>query len=125
LIFDTDILIWYLRGNEKALNAVVDAVPFSISIVTYMELLQGMRSKQELEKMQKLFREMEVKVIPINESISFRASEYVEKYALSHSMELADALIAATCSEYGVMLYTANDKHYKMIEGLVIEVFRP
>jgi predicted nucleic acid-binding protein len=90
-----------------------------------MELLQGMRSKQELEKMQKLFREMEVKVIPINESISFRASEYVEKYALSHSMELADALIAATCSEYGVMLYTANDKHYKMIEGLVIEVFRP
>ncbi len=125
MIFDTDILIWFLRGNENALSAVVDAVPFSISIVTYMELMQGMINKQELEKMQKQFRKMEVEVIPINEAISLRASEYVEKHTLSHSIELADALIAATCAEYGKTLYTANDKHYRMIDELRIKVFRP
>ncbi len=125
MIFDTDILIWFLKGNENALSVVVEAVPFSISIVTYMELMQGMLNKQELEKMQKLFKKMEVEVIPINEAISLRASEYVEKHTLSHSMELSDALIAATCVEYGKKLYTANDKHYKMIDELRIEVFRP
>ena len=125
LIFDTDILIWFLRGNEKASNIVEEAMPFSISIVTYMELLQGTHDKQEMAKIKKAFSDMQVDIIPINENISKRASEYVEKYALSHSMELADALIASTCVEYNRGLYTANDKHYKMIKGLTMSIFRP
>ena len=75
--------------------------------------------------MKKAFREMDVNIIPINEAVSRRASDLVETYALSHSMELADALIASTCVEQGAVLYTANDKHYKMIDGLRMEVFRP
>lgn len=125
MIFDTDVLIWYLRGNNKAVDAVVEAIPFSISIVTYMELVQGMLNKQELEKMKRIFKEMDVKVIPLTESISFRASEYVENYSLSNSMELADALIASTCMELNETLYTADDKHYKVIKDLKIKIFRP
>ena len=50
MILDTDVLIWFLRGNEKATKAVIDSMPFSVSVVTYMELLQGMRNRQETEK---------------------------------------------------------------------------
>lgn len=125
MIIDTDILIWFLRGNEKAVEVVLDAMPFSVSIVTYMELVQGMRNKQELEKMKKTFTAMGVRVLPITESISLRASEYVERFSLSSSMELADALIASTCVELNEKLYTANDKHYKVVNGLDINVFRP
>ena len=100
-------------------------MPFSISIVTYMELVQGMRDKRELSKMKKAFTEMEVEVIPLSESISLLASDYVEMYALSHSMEMADALIAGTCMEHNETLATANDKHYKVVEGLQMTVFRP
>ena len=125
MILDTDILIWFLRGNENAVDAVIQALPFSVSIVTYMELVQGMLNKNELERMKKSFREMEVNVIPINESISVRASKYVEKYALSSSMKLADAIIASTCVETNEILYTANDKHYKVVKELNIKVFRP
>ena len=103
----------------------MDAMPFSISIVTYMELVQGMRDKRELAKMKKAFAEMEVDVIPLSESISLRASDYVEMYALSHSMEMADALIAGTCMEQNETLVTANDKHYRAVEGLQMTVFRP
>ena len=39
MIFDTDVMIWFLRGNEKAVDLVEKSMPFSISIVTYMELL--------------------------------------------------------------------------------------
>jgi len=124
LILDTDVLIWFLRGNEKATEAVVESLPFSISIVTYMELLQGMRNKREMEKLKKAFRSMNVTILPINESISFRAVQFVEEYALSHSMELADALIASTCIEENDVLFTANDKHYKHVDGLHINIFR-
>ena len=125
LILDTDILIWFLRGNEKAVNAVLDSMPFSVSIITYMEIVQGMRDKRELEQMKKAFRTMEVQIIPVTERISLRAAEYVEKYALSASMELADALIASTCIGSDKTLFTANDKHYKVIHGLRLNVFRP
>ena len=43
MIFDTDVMIWAFRGNEKALDAIDRAVMRSISAVTYMELLQGPR----------------------------------------------------------------------------------
>mgnify|MGYP002627290594 CR=1 FL=1 len=42
MILDTDVMIWFLRGNEKAIDVVEKSMPFSVSIVTYMELLQGM-----------------------------------------------------------------------------------
>ena len=83
MIFDTDVLIWYLKGNENAVDAVLSSMPFSVSIVTYMEIVQGMRNKQELQRMKKAFETMGVNVVPITESISLRAAEYVEAYYLS------------------------------------------
>lgn len=118
-------MIWFLRGNKKAFDVVMREMPFSISIVTYMEIVQGMRNKQELEKMKKAFKSMDIHVIPINDSISFRAADYVEKYSLGSSVELADALIASTCVEWNAALYTANDKHYRVIEELDLKIFRP
>ena len=125
MILDTDVLIWFMRGNQKAIDCIMEAMPFSISIVTYMELVQGMRDKRELAKMKKAFEEMKVAIIPLSEDISLRASDYVEMYALSHSMEMADALIAGTCMEQNEALVTANDKHYRVVEGLQMTVFRP
>ena len=58
----------------------MEAMPFSISIVTCMELVQGMRDKRELTKMKKAFEEMEVEVIPLSEGISLRASDF-HKYS--------------------------------------------
>ncbi len=125
MILDTDVLIWFLRGNEKATKAVAEAIPFSVSIVTYMELVQGMLNKKELSSMKKAFKTMGVNIIPISESISLRAAEYVEKYSLSTSMELADALIASTCIESKETLLTANNKHYKVVKEMKMKVFRP
>ena len=125
MIIDTDVLIWFLRGNEKAEKAVIEAIPFSISIVTYMELLQGMRNKQEMEKMKNAFAKMKVSIVPISEEISYKAAEYVEMYSLSHSMEMADAFIASTCINSQEVLMTANDKHYRFIDQIKMDVFRP
>ena len=125
MTFDTDVLIWFLRGNKNAAEVVEKSAPFSISIVTFMELLQGARNKQEIAKIKKTLSALNVSVILINESISLLAANYLEKYNLSDSVELADALIAATCVHEKETLFTANDKHYRAITDLQLKIFRP
>lgn len=90
-----------------------------------MELVQGMRNKEELRTLQKTLKQWNVKTIYVNEEISAKALFFVEEYFLSHSMQLADALIGATATMYGMTLITANDKHYKIIKELEMKVFRP
>ena len=124
ILIDTDVLIWYLRGNQKAYDLIHTMGDFCISSITYMELVQGMRNKNELRTLQKVLKQWNVKTIYVNEEISAKALFFVEEYFLSHSMELADSMIAATASMYGMTLITANDKHYKVVKDLSMEVFR-
>jgi len=123
-LLDTDVLIWYLRGNQQAYKLIHELNSFCISSVTYMELVQGMRNKEELRALQKTLRAWNVKTIFINEEISAKALFYMEEYFLSHSMQLADSLIGATATSYGMTLITANDKHYRIIKEIEIQVFR-
>jgi len=89
-----------------------------------MELIQGMRNKQELNILKSTLKSWDVKILYINEEVSSKALFYMQEYFLSHSMQLADSLIGATATTYGLTLITANDKHYKIIKGLEMEVFR-
>ena len=125
MIIDTDVLIWYLRGNEKARDIVEKNLPFSISVVTYIELIQGMKNKQELRLFQRKINEWDVNIIQIDKEISSRAMFYVQEYSLSHSMMLADALIAATVVQNSEKLITANDKYYKFILNIECKKFVP
>lgn len=125
MIIDTDIIIWYLRGNEKARILIEQHIPFSMSVVTYMELVQGMINKAEFRSFQKQIKRWNTNVIQIDKDISSRAMFYVQEYALSHSMMLADALIAATVVQNSERLLTANDKHYKFLPNIEITRFVP
>jgi len=125
LIIDTDVLIWYLRGNKNAQKAINANIPFKISVINYMELLRGLRDKKEYSTLQKCLKNWAIEIIQINENISSRAMFYVEDYCLSHSMELGDAIIAATALEYRENLLTANEKHYRFIPNIQISKFKP
>ncbi len=122
---DTDVLIWYLRGNEKARDVVENNPGFSISVVTYMELVQGMRNQRELKELRRALRDWKVEIQYIDEEISSKAMFLVERHFLSDSMRLADALIASTALTNGISILTANDKHYKVVNQLEVKVFRP
>ena len=123
MLVDTDVLIWYLKGNQNAFNLIEKYNEFNISVVTYIELVQGMRNKNELNIFRKTFREWNAKIIFVNEEISFKAMFYIENFFLSHSLELADSLISATSIVYNLPLVTGNDKHYKIIKELNIIKF--
>jgi predicted nucleic acid-binding protein len=125
LIIDTDIIIWYLKGNIRAKEIIEKSIPFSVSVVTYMELVQGMKSKNEFKLFQKQMKKWNIDIIHIDKEISSRAMFYIQEYSLSHSMMLADALIAATAVQNNEKLITANDKHYKYIPNIECVKFIP
>jgi len=123
MLIDTDVIIWYMRGNPNALKALEKHKGFTISVVTYMELVQGMRNKNELVALRKALKSWSTKIIYITEEISSKAMFYVEQHYLSHSMQLADALIGATAVSNGISLLTGNTKHYKIVKEIKLSKF--
>ena len=125
MIIDTDVLIWYMRGNMKAYDVIEKEQGFFISVITYIELVQGMRNKTELSELRRAFRGWNTKILYINEEISSKAMFYIERHYLSHSLQLADAFMASTALVNGLPILTGNDKHYKMIKELELIKFKP
>ena len=125
MLIDTDVFVWYLRGNNRAAKRMSGIDQILLSAITYMELVQGMRNQQELLALRKTIKDYAWQILPIDEQTTYRAMIYVEDHFLRHSLRMADALIAATAVQHGLGVLTANDKHYKVIDQLVIEIFRP
>lgn len=125
MLFDTDVLIWLFRGNEKAARLIDETPDRRISAVSYMELLQGARDKREAQTIRSFLADFAFQMLPLTENIGHRASIYMEEYGLKSGMAMADALLAATAVENRQFLCTANRKHYKSIRDLDLKVFRP
>jgi len=124
-IFDTDVLIWFFRGNPKAARMLEAEQERSISIVSLMELYQGARSRAEIAGIRAFFHDNSFRVLPINESVSHLAATLVEEHALKDGVQLADALIAATARETASVLVTGNVRHFRSIPALRLRQFRP
>ena len=125
MVFDTDVLIWFLRGNQRAAKTIQDAPEKSISIISYMELVQGARDKKELKAIKSFLTDNGINILLLTENIGHRASIYMHEYCLSGGLTVLDSMIAATVVEAGETLCTANIKHFRIIKDLDIVVFKP
>lgn len=125
MIFDTDVLIWVQHGNLKAARLIDDTNKRYISVQTYMELLQCAKNKAQHRLIKQFLTRFEFIVLPFSEAIGIRALVYVEEYGLSSGMRAGDAIIAATATENSLPLSSANAKHFKVIEELDLQVFKP
>lgn len=125
VLIDTDVLIWLFRGQNSARKLIAKSSSVELSAITYMELVQGMRNNEEFRLLRRTIHENEWEILPLSENISHRATVYIENYALSHGLQLADALIAASAVESGATLMTANAKHFRVIPDIDLKTYRP
>ena len=127
MTFDTDVLIWYVRGNERA-RAFVAGVPFdrrAVSAMVYFELLQGCTGARDVRTVRKFIARNFSRVLHLSEQVSLRATSLLERYGVSHGLEAADALIASTALVTRQSLATGNAAHYRVLRGLDIVSFMP
>lgn len=125
MIFDTNIFIYADRGVLSAKELIETTQNKAISAVTYMEYVPFCRNKKELLSFEKLLETYEFTIYDIDAAISSQARQIVKDLALSHSIEMADALIAATALFHNEILCTSNAKHFLPINGLMLEIYSP
>ena len=123
MLVDTDVLIWHLRGYAQATRRLDELGALTLSAVSYLEVLQGMRNKAELVAVQKMLQRRQATMLPITETITQRAISLMESLTLSHGLQMGDALIAATALEHRLPLLTGNVKHFAAVDHLLIEGF--
>ncbi|RJP92449.1 MAG: type II toxin-antitoxin system VapC family toxin [Desulfobacteraceae bacterium] len=119
ILIDTDILIDVARNVNEAVNCLqqVDQ-QFSavVSSVTQMELIIGCRDKNELRSLDHFLERFQI--INVSEQISETAIDLLKQYRLSHGLQIADALIAATAIVTDIQLISKNQRDYRFIEAL-------
>jgi predicted nucleic acid-binding protein len=125
MLVDTDVLIWHLRGYPQATRRLDGLSSLTLSAVSYLEILQGMRNKAELVAVKKMLHIRAATMLPVSEAITHRAIELMEAITLSHGLQIGDALIAATALEHGLAVLSANVKHFGAVQGLRLEAFIP
>ena len=118
ILCDTNIIIELLKGNEKLISYVekLGLDNSAISSVTLMELYFGVFNKTELQQIKKYMQG--IPVLHIATNISETAVSLIEQYAKSHTLNIPDALIAATAIENNLKLLTLNVKDFKYISEL-------
>ncbi|PIU37378.1 VapC toxin family PIN domain ribonuclease [Candidatus Roizmanbacteria bacterium CG06_land_8_20_14_3_00_34_14] len=118
-LFDSNVIIDYLRGNERAVSLIEKTELLTISVVTVGEVYQGVLNNKELQRIREVLKSF--KVINIIESISKNAVKLVENYHLTSGLYFLDALIAATALENNLTLLTSNTKHFLKIKEIRVE----
>ena len=114
---DTDILVDFFRGHEKAVSFIrkYDS-NIILSAMVVAELYAGVKGESEeavLGEFVSLFR-----VVPVTAEIARSAGLYKRDYGRSHGVGLADAVLAATARAENAELKTLNTKHYPMLGDL-------
>jgi predicted nucleic acid-binding protein len=125
--FDTNILSYYIRGNEEIKNRLnrelSEGNQFIINPITYYEISRGLLAINSPVKSQK-FKEL-CQVFGIlelsNRVLDIAAQNYAILRKKGELIEDADLFIAATCLANDLVLITNNRRHFSRIDELKIE----
>ena len=119
-LLDTNIIIYSIKGNERALKSLerIKDEPSLISVISKLEVLYG--AIKEKKSVQKVFEEVDVyAALAVDNAITLRAFEMMHKDGVN--LKFKDLLIAATAKEHGFTLVTA-DKDFKKLKGIDVKL---
>ncbi|HEX6289337.1 MAG TPA: type II toxin-antitoxin system VapC family toxin [Herpetosiphonaceae bacterium] len=119
LLLDTDVLIDYLRARAEAVMYVESLTePLLMSAITLAELYSGVREGTERTLLDTFVGAFEI--LSVSDEIAVKGGLYRRDYGKSHTVGLADALIAATAEHHNATLVTLNHKHFPMLLNVVV-----
>jgi len=126
-LLDTSILIAFLKGEEDVVAKVEEYLEefdgLSLSIITYYEILRGLKyidDEKKLRDFEELMDKSEI-IILDREIIEKTSEIYAGLKRRGKLIEDADILIAASCLVKGMVLVTDNEEHFRRIESLETE----
>lgn len=120
LLLDTGIIIRHLRNDKRAhdlLDYLGDRGDIKVSVITFMEILVGCRSKEEEEQSSSFFDR--VPPLIVNREVAHKASSLIKRYPTVFGRGVQrgtpDAIIAATAWQEQRILVTFNTRQFAKI----------
>ncbi len=98
---------------EAARDLEQAGVPTYTSPIAWAEVFAGLRAGEE--PLTQAFFQARGEVV-LDGPTGRLAGSYLARYARSHGVEIADALVAAAAVAGGLRLWTRNRKHYPMTD---------
>ena len=125
VLLDADILIWHLRGEEKARAhlrrlAVDPNIELWTGAMQRAEVLFFMRPNEEEQTHALLSR---IQTAAVDQAIIDEAGKLYRKWNPSHGVDANDAILAATARIKGGQIHTLNLKHYPMKDIMVVKAW--
>lgn len=115
---DSDVLIWHLRGDRRALRFLQRLkrdpnYELWTGAMQRAEVVFFMRPEEEGATLAFL---SQFKTASVDQGIVDRAGELYRKWQPVHGIDVNDAILAATAMATGGRIFTLNTKHYPMPE---------
>jgi len=126
-LIDTDILSYYLKGDETVVanfgKYLQDYDLIEISIVTYYEIIGGLLAKNALKQLSVFDELMDDNIILLmtEKSAKISAELYSTLRQKGNIVDDIDLLIAGIAIDNDMVLVTNNEKHFGRIPGLKLE----
>lgn len=118
-LIDTDVLIDYLRGRERAAKFLEDLKgELLVSSISVAELYSGVRGVEEEQALDQFLQAF--LVVEVDQAIAKKAGLYRHEFSKSHGTGLADALIAASAESRHSILVSLNRRHFPMVKGIKV-----
>ena len=122
MLLDSDVVIEVLRGRKAIVAALSELEARGVATFTcgvaIAEIFAGLRAGEEAAT--ESFFHARGDVV-IDGTTGRRAGSYLARYARSHGIEIADALVAAAAATTGLRLWTLDRKHYPMRDVRFVE----
>ena len=120
LLCDTCVIIDYMSGRSQVLNDLINNdVTLFVNSIIEMELLQGARDKNELQRIEKKLGAF--RLLNMQQTIFDLATQFIREYRLSHGLALPDAVIGATAIYYQIPLFTYNRKDFRFLPAIQLD----
>lgn len=121
MLVDTNVFFDYLSGNELARKFLNSQVNLYTSSIVKMEMIQGVRKKSDIIRVEKFLEEKGVEVLEINQDVSEQAYKILKENYHESNLGIADALLAAVAIYSDLTLITLNIKHFVKIKDLKVK----
>lgn len=125
-VVDTDILSMFFRGHEKVVERFDEYLDMydriNISIITYYEIMSGLKYRDAQKQLGEFQRFLEyVQILPLTvTSIDASADIYAKLRRRGDLIDDIDILIAGVAIVNEMVIATNNERHFDRIDGLQV-----
>ena len=115
IMCDTNIFINWFNNDKNTIDKLnhIGLDKIAVSVITVMELIQGVDNKEQLQQLKKKIKHYAI--VDFTKEVSELSLQLMANYKLSHNLQIPDAIIAATSVIYKIPLFTYNLKDFKYI----------